>query len=152
MSMNKLIWSIYKKKQKLLMLYGAANGLIKFYDKELMDKLRHIYYGGLPASILLLHEGLCNGKCYDRAPLLTLALDEYDYKVVYANIDSIKLNPIYSKLKIDNPSYAEHCFVEVTDNQGITWVFDTSSGLMMGIPNNSSPCFSLDISRTYGIS
>ena len=112
------------------MLYGAANGLINKYDEKLMKELRHIYYGGLPASILLLHEGLCNGKCYDRVPLLTLALSEYDYQVVYADIDSIKLNPKYLSTKKENPSYAEHCFVEATDEDGITWVFDTSSGLI----------------------
>jgi len=56
--------------------------------------LRNIYYGGLPASILLLHSDMSNGKCYDRAPLLAYALD-CDYEVVYANINNIKLNPLY---------------------------------------------------------
>lgn len=38
-----------------------------------------INYGGLPATILLLYEGLCNGYCYDRGTLVTLGFDDDDF-------------------------------------------------------------------------
>ena len=123
-------WSLHKIKEKKIMLKGARKGYLGIYDEELLTKLRNIYYGGLPASILLLHSGMCNGKCYDRATLLAYALD-YDYEIVYANINTIKLNPLYVDYCKENPLNAEHVFVEVTDENNMKWVYDTSIGLII---------------------
>ena len=51
---QKMKWDLHCKKEKMLLIYGLKNGLITLYDDELIEKLRNIYYGGIPASIILL--------------------------------------------------------------------------------------------------
>lgn len=131
--MNKidiLKWKLHKTKETTLIIKAARKGYIKLYDDELINNLRNIYYGGLPASILLLHRGICNGKCYDRAPLLAYALND-DYEVVYANINNIKLNPLYVDEYKKDSTYAEHCYIISKDSNGIEWVYDPSSGFII---------------------
>ena len=123
-------WNLHQKKEKYIMIKAAYKGYIKLYDEELLNRLRNVYYGGLPASILLLHKSICNGKCYDRAPLLAYALTD-DYEVVYANINNIKLNPLYVDDYKKDSTTAEHVFIEATDKNNITWVYDTSSGFII---------------------
>lgn len=130
---DKLKWEKFKKKFDQFIDYGAENKLIKPYDKELIDNLGNVYYGGLPTSILLLHSGLSNGYCYDRATLVTLGFGDDDFKVVYADIDHLKLRPDYiSKFRDGKLSkhYGEHCFAERTTKDGRVWVYDTSLGLV----------------------
>lgn len=133
-AIDKLRWELYRKRYRALLCYGASKGLVKTYDEELLSNLRHIYYGGVPASILLLHEGMCNGHCYDRGPLVTLGFGDDDFQVVDADIDGIKLRPKY----VDEyrkgewgAYYANHCFAERTASDGTVWVYDTSAGLVI---------------------
>ena len=125
-----LKWKIYKKKSREMLLYGLKHGYIRPYDAELIEKLRTIYYGGIPASILLLSDYYTNGHCYDRAVLLSRAfLDtEDDINVIDATIDGIKLNPEY--LNDEDPLYADHCFLERTTKDGKKLIYDTSSGFV----------------------
>ena len=51
------------------------------YDKTLIERLRNIYDGGIPLSILLLVDKMCNGFCYERALLPTLGLTDKDFRV-----------------------------------------------------------------------
>lgn len=129
-NLQMLKWKIYQKKSKEMLLYGLKHGYIRLYDDELIEKLRTIYYGGIPASIILLSDCFTNGYCYDRAVLLSRAfLDtEDDINVIDASIDSIKLNPKY--LKDKDPLYADHCFVERTTKDGKKLIYDTSSGFV----------------------
>ena len=131
---EELKYKLYKKRHDLLFLYGAKKGLIRMYDDELLDNLRHVYYGGIPVTILLLHRSLCDGHCYDRGPLVTLGFGDDDFQVVDAEINNIKLNPKYidqfkaGKLGV---GFGEHCFAERTFKDGTTWVYDTSIGLVI---------------------
>ncbi len=135
--LDELKWKQYLKKRKKLYIYGAKNGLIHDYEQELIENLRHVYYGGIPASILLLCNRACNGYCYDRALLICHGFEDDEFKIVDADIDGIALNPIiidkYNKA-IENGNswnhYANHCFVERTKKDGTTWVYDTSIGLV----------------------
>lgn len=131
--LDELKWKLHKKKYDALFNYGVKHGLIGAYDKKLIENLRHIYYGGLPASILLLHGKLSNGHCYDRGTLVTLGFEDDDFQVVDADIDSLRLNPQYiDEYRTGNVSkhYANHCFAERTLKDGSTWVYDTSVGLI----------------------
>ena len=131
--LEQLKWTLHKKKYNLLFDYGVKHGLIHSYDKKLIENLRHIYYGGIPASILLLHGKLSNGHCYDRGTLITLGFGEDDFQVVDADIDSLKLNPQFiDECRYNNLSenYPNHCFAERIMNDGTTWVYDTSVGLV----------------------
>lgn len=103
-------------------------GLINIYDDKLIEKLRNIYYGGLPASIILLSDAMTNGYCYDRAFLLAQAfLDtDDDIKLIYAMVDSLRLNPQYI---CDNPLYADHCIVLRTTKEE-SLIYDTSTGFV----------------------
>lgn len=135
--LDKLRWSIYKKKKDLLFYYGIFNGLIHSYEEELLANLRHVYYGGVPASIILLCDKFCNGRCYDRGLLITLGFGDDDFKLVDADIDGIGLNPklidkyneaIAKGYTWNHP--ANHCFAERAKKDGSVWVYDTSMGLV----------------------
>lgn len=127
--MQKLKWDIHQKKHKMLMIYGFQHGLIFPYDEELIKKLRNVYYGGIPASIILLSNGMSNGHCYDRALLMSRAFlnDEDDVNLLYGDIDSLKLNPNFIS---DSPHYADHCFVERITKDGRHLIYDTSCGFI----------------------
>ncbi len=129
-NLQKIKWDLYKYKSKKLLLWGLKHRYIAPYNDKLIEKLRTIYDGGIPASILLLSDGMSNGHCYDRALLMARAfLDEkYDVKLLYGSIDGIRLNPKY--IADTDSSYADHCFVEVTLESGRSIIIDTSSGLV----------------------
>ena len=129
MKLDQLKWNLYLKKKKLLYFYGFANGLIHSYEKELIENLRKVYYGGVPASIMLLCHGICNGHCYDRALLITFGFGDDDFNLVDGDIDGITLNPKYGSRRKEK-HFSNHCFVERTKKDGTTWVYDTSSGLV----------------------
>ena len=123
-------WGLHRKRLEYLFFWGLKKGYISTYDDALIKKLRTIYYGGLPASVLLLCRGMSNGHCYDRALLLSRAfLDlEDDIKLIYASINSLRLNPEY--IDKDDPLYADHCIVERVTKDDHHIIYDTSSGLM----------------------
>ena len=126
---QKLKWDLHQKRYKMLLIYGLQHGLIFPYDDELIGKLRNVYYGGIPASIILLSNGMSNGHCYDRALFMSRAFldEEDDVKLLYGNIDSIKLNPRFIS---DSPHYADHCFVERIAKDGRHLIYDTSCGFV----------------------
>lgn len=126
---QKLKWDLHSYKQKVLLIWGLKNGLITPYDDQLIEKLRTVYYGGIPASVILLSDGMTNGHCYDRALLMSRAFldDEDDVQLLYADIDSLKLNP---KFISDSPLYADHCIVERITKDGKHLIYDTSAGFV----------------------
>ena len=130
LKLQEIKWNLHNYKSKQLLLWGLKNGYIAPYDDKFIKKLRDIYIGGIPASILLLSDGMSNGFCYDRALLMSRAFldDEDDVQLVYASIDSLKLNPQF--VDKDDPLYADHCFVERITKDGKHLIYDTSSGLV----------------------
>lgn len=127
-SSNEKRWILYRKRYEVLFNEGVKKGLICCYDDELIENLRHVYFGGLPLSILMLCNKACNGYCNDRAIYLTFGFLEDDFRVVNADIDSIKLNPEYIEKARANKvgtNYGEHRFVERRKKDGTTWVYDT---------------------------
>jgi len=126
---QKMKWNLHSYKQKVLLIWGLKNGLITPYDDQLIEKLRKVYYGGIPASVILLSDGMTNGHCYDRALLMSRAFldDEDDVRLLYADIDSLKLNP---KFISDSPLYADHCIVERITKDGKHLIYDTSAGFV----------------------
>jgi len=130
--LEKLKWELFKLKKHRLLVSGLKKGLIKPYDEELVANLRHVYYGGIPASVLLLLDNYCQGKCYDRALLITFGFGDDDFRLVDADIDSITFQPRYvDKYRNSNDiHYGNHCFAERTTKDGITWVYDTTAGLV----------------------
>ncbi len=103
------------------LIKGAKQGKVYTYVPALIDRLRPYQVGGLPVSILLLITELCNGLCYDRSLLMSLAFN--DAKIVHGDIESLRITA--------GEKYAEHSFVETTEFGGNkTWVVDTSIGLI----------------------
>lgn len=125
------------KRHDRLMKIGIKLGLVRGYGEGLMENLRDVYYGGIPASIILLNPRSCRGKCYDRAVLACFAFRDIDYQVVHANVDTIRynrrtveeVNYYLSKGEAVSDKYPNHCFVEFRIN-GVTWVIDTTDGLI----------------------
>ena len=114
--LEKMKWKLHKKRYDELFNYGVKHGLIGAYDKKLIENLRHIYYGGLPASILLLHGKLSNGHCYDRETTLrflyydfqqdsNIEKDKYALPVIFPNIENC--------LVVTQPFYLEQLKQEV---------------------------------------
>ncbi len=124
--MNKKILTkdqILKLKEREDKLYwGLENGKVYPYPNALFNRLRPFCVGGLPASINLFVTDLCNGYCYDRAKLMSLAFEKC--KIVYAEIESLRITSGEGKI-------AEHAFLETTEfGGGKTWVVDTSTSLI----------------------
>lgn len=129
---QKMKWNLYQEKQRLLTNWGIITGHIRMYDKALIERLRNIYDGGIPLSILLLVDKMCNGFCYERALLLTLGLADENFRVIDATIDGIALNPDYidESSQEKSESFGEHRFVEVKSKDGKTYIYDTSAHLI----------------------
>lgn len=126
--LQKLKWVLHCKRSEMLQKYGLKNGYIAPYDDELIKKLRNIYNGGIPASIILLSNGMSNGHCYDRATLLSRVFldEEGDVQLVYAAIDSLRLNP--KNADRNDRLFADHCIVERITEDGQHIIYDTSTG------------------------
>ena len=129
-NLQKIKWDLHNYKSKKLLLWGLKHGYIAPYNDELIEKLRTIYDGGIPASILLLSNGMSNGHCYDRALLMSRAFldEEGDVQLLYASIDSLRLNPKF--IDDNDPLYADHCIVEVISENGTHFIIDTSVGFV----------------------
>ena len=127
--LQKMKWDLYCFKERFLLIWGLKNGLIMPYDDELIEKLRTIYYGGIPASVLLLSNSMTNGNCYERALLMSGAFleDEGDVQLLYAAVDSLKLNP---KFICNDPLYSDHCIVERVTKEGRHLIYDASTGFI----------------------
>lgn len=127
-----LKWELYKKKKLILIKWGLKNGFIFPYDKQLIENLRNVYYGGIPGSILLLCRSLCAGYCYDRSILITLGFGDDDFNIIKAGIDGIKLNPEYidKNKKYPSKNYDSHSIAERIFSDGSRWIYDTTDGLM----------------------
>ena len=127
--LQKMKWNLHEKKYKMLLVWGLKNGYILPYDDVLIEKLRKVYYGGIPASVILLSNGMTNGHCYDRALLMSRAFlnDDGDVRLLYASIDSLRLNPCFIR---KDPMYADHCIVERTTPDGRKLIYDTSCGFV----------------------
>ncbi len=121
-------WKLHNYKSNQLLIWGLKNGYIELYDDMLIEKLRNIYYCGIPASIILLSDGMSNGNCYDRSLLMSRAFlgEDDDVQLVYATVDSLKLNPQF--VNCDDSLFADHCIVERITNNGQHIIYDTSSG------------------------
>ena len=128
---DNLKWKLWQKKRDVLADYGLIVGLIKPYDDSLIEKLRDVNYGGIPASIMLLSDRGVSHQCYDRALLISHAFKNDDFRMVDADIDGITLNPKYiDYFGKTTPHYGNHCFIERTDENGVTWVYDTTKMLV----------------------
>ena len=125
--LDKIKWKLYNIRNTIYTVKGTLDDKIQYYDDDLIDKLSHVYFGGIPASVTLLTNELCNGMCYDRAVLLTTGFDKDDsFRVIRGNVASLALNPLYIDKKKTDSMYAEHCVVERIEN-GIAWIYDTSA-------------------------
>lgn len=110
------------KKMHKKLIWGAMHKKVYTYPTPLIDALRPYSIGGMPVSILLLITELCNGLCYDRSVLMSLAFD--DAKVVHGNIETLRITS-------GGEEFAEHSFVETKEFGGNhAWVVDTSLGLI----------------------
>ena len=136
---EKVKWNLHCWKRYYLICYGINNGLVKLYteDQEIMDRFRNTYYGGVPLSILLLCLSWTRGECYDKALILASAFHNCkDVCMVDADTQGISLNPanleyFRKHLGYLPEHYGNHCFVEVRDQNGITWVYDTTKGYVI---------------------
>ncbi len=129
MSIADIKWKLFSLKSRAVYLNGLKTRKIVPYSEQMIEKFRNVSYGGIPASIILLNVVLCNGKCYDRSVLFAATLDEdIDFRIIRGKVDAIKLNPKYNGE--NDPLFADHCFVEITDRDNEVWICDTSLGLL----------------------
>lgn len=101
--------------------FGLRTHNIMPYEQSLIERLREVYEGGLPASILLHIDRLCNGHCYDRATLISQGMDKFD--LVWGSIRGIRIRQCQNLTGQALMDESNHCWVERNG-----WVYDTSSG------------------------
>jgi len=132
-------WNEYASRQRKLFQYGVDQGLIYPFeiDDDFMEKLRHVYWGGMSLSVIVLCNRMTNGFCYDRSWLSAFAFGKDDFKRLYATIDGIRLRPDYideyqnySEEEKKKFHYGEHCYMERTREDGTVWVYEPSYGLV----------------------
>ncbi len=123
--------NFFHKRYNCLFNYGMKNNLIKFYDATLIEELRKYYFGVIPLSIILLSHDLCNSFCLSRASFVTNGFQDDEFNLVWAQIDGLKYNKKYMEEAKVNPRITYHLFAERIKKDGTTWVFDTSSGLII---------------------
>lgn len=130
--LDHLKWELYCKKWDALFMYGIKTGKIHSYEVDLIEQLRSVRYGGIPASIVLLCHRLCCGHCYDRGLLITFGFGDDNFQLVDADIDGIRLRPDYvdEAKRRGDPHFSNHCFAERTKKDGSVWVYDTTAGLV----------------------
>ena len=104
-----------------MVLWGLSEGLIFPYDDKLIDKLRNVYEGGVPASLILLSTDMFSVAEIYRALILARALidEEEDIEIIYLENNSVK-----------DGSPRIHCVVERTTAEGEHYIYDTYNGLM----------------------
>ncbi len=120
------------------MLQGLVTGHIWSYDQEegLIDRLRSIYYDGIPLSVWLLSFGYTFEKCFETAFMISYGFDGDEFRLVNADVASISLNPKpkYSKegisVSLDEAGYGNHFFAERTMKDGQVLVYDGTDGLI----------------------
>ncbi|MDE5586979.1 MAG: hypothetical protein K2I72_01250 [Bacilli bacterium] len=132
-------WNQYASRQRELFSYGYDQGLIYPYEKDtdFMERLRHVYWGGMSLSVIVLCERMTNGFCYDRSFLSTYGFGNDDFKRVYAITDGIRLRPDYidewqeySEEEKEQRRYGEHCYMERIKEDGTVWVYEPAFGLV----------------------
>ncbi len=120
----------FKRRQDEVYKRGGELGLIKPYDKELVDKLSDYYYKGIPLSITLLSSLMAHGRCHELTmQLARVFVDNGDrVLVVRAVVDSLRTNPdMYDE---NDPEYADHSFVFVEKKDGVRLIYDTNLQLV----------------------
>ncbi len=132
-------WNQYANRERELFRYGIDQGLIYPYelDDDFMERLRHVYWGGMALSVIVLCNRMTNGFCYDRSFLSAYGFGEDDFQRVYATIDGIRLRPDYinkyqeySEEEKKQFLYGEHCYMKRTREDGSIWVYEPSYGLV----------------------
>lgn len=127
-----LRYKLYQERKRILTLWGCRHGLVHRYDDELVERLRNVYYGGIPASVMLLSRLLCANRCYDRSILITLGFGDDDFNVITLCTDGIRLKPEYidSNRKYPSVDYGKHSVAERIMGDGSRWIYDTTYGVV----------------------
>lgn len=130
---EKMRWNLFKLKREIMFSYGIKHNKIFAYGHDFIERLRSVYFGPIPLSMLMLLENYTNGLCYYRAPLIAYGFLDDDFECVDAIVDSIRLDPKvideYRKGTYDE-LYGDHCYVIRRLNDGSEWVYDVSLGLV----------------------
>jgi hypothetical protein len=109
----------YSVFSKGLCEYGlrTRQKLVNPFPPKFLNRLRPFLVGGVPVNVLIALNEMCTGKCYNRARLAVLGLDD-GCELVHAKIDSLWDH-------VNEYADAGHAFAECDDK-----VYDTTAGLM----------------------
>lgn len=122
MILGQFLWNIQFLLKVKLEVLGALTKQVTTYESSLIERLRTIYFGGVPGSVILLIPSLCINRCYDRGMMLSMGLDEFD--IVWGSTRSIRFEIMRDEGKFHNILIrSDHFWVE---SDG--WVYDTTRG------------------------
>lgn len=127
---NKKRYELLQRHIERMFNLGMEVGKIQYYSDELIEKLRKVYYHGIPLSVIFLNTSFCDGKCFDCAYLLSKAFNDDECNLLFGYDKSIYLKNVSEGENIDLEG-SEHCVLEVKDEDGVYWIYDTSIGLMI---------------------
>lgn len=122
MGIGKVFWNFQCLLKTSLEILGILTRQVKPYEDCLIERLRTIYFGGVPGSVLLLVPSLCIGKCYDRGMMLSMGLDKFN--LVWGSIRSIRFEIMRDEGNLKGIIVrSDHLWVEYSG-----WVYDTTRG------------------------
>ena len=135
-------WHVWSRTK--LFKWGIKRGYTRIYSElgcsthnangpvALMDKMRGYYYCNIPSSIYLLSRRMTAGYCYECALLMAkMFLDSpKEVALKFGSTSYYKLRPSRRELAED-PLSADHCWVELANQDGQIWVIDTTFGMAM---------------------
>ncbi|MBR2603779.1 MAG: hypothetical protein IKE10_01965 [Bacilli bacterium] len=117
-------WKDYKKYKNQHDIFGMYLGYISTYDDELIERLRNIYYGGIPASVCLLSHDFASRKPAQMTKLLSRAfLDD-------ENTRDVRILTVVNNSSMNSPKAKNYSVLERTTINGITLIYDTTAGLV----------------------
>lgn len=121
---------LYMRYSMALFRWGLKHGKICMYGEGLVERLREVYWGGLPGSILLLSRQMCEGFCYDRTQLMARAFLELpgEIRIITASVESLRvLQSPWKRLPGDDL----HCVLEWREPDAGVWIIDTGIGVLI---------------------
>ena len=126
--------AVKEDKEKLKLLNdGIKNGLVSQFDDSLIIKLRNLYLGVFPGSVFIYMKKSLSYSDYDKIRLLTVALEDEDFKLVHGKIDSIRnteevkyAEKFIKNTIFDDASFNYNYWFEVSKG-GRTWIYDLFS-------------------------
>lgn len=126
--MNKTLFfnNLSHNREKMKIFQEAyQQGLIQSFDEEVLNRLRHVYYGCLSGLLYLYVTPTSFLNIGNKLEILTHVFSDIDYRVVHGEIESTR-KIMFAKYGVEHLDF--NSWIEVKQDDKV-WVYDTFSML-----------------------